>query len=78
MVVRADGRARFPSIEAWVHTDIRGWTLAEMIDDGTYAELLAAAQQELICFTDRAGRVEFAAPALLATGRARARRPPAP
>jgi len=76
-VVRADGRARFPSIEAWVHTDIRGWTLAEMIDDAQYAELLAAAQHELVCFTDRAGRVEFAAPALLATGRPRTRRPPA-
>jgi ubiquinone/menaquinone biosynthesis C-methylase UbiE len=72
-VMRTEGRARFPSIEAWVHTDIRGWTLAEMIDDEQYAQLLAAAQHELVCFTDRVGRVDFDAPALLATGRPRTR-----
>lgn len=72
-VTRAEGRARFPSIEAWVHTDIRGWTLAEMIDDRHYAELLAAARTDLASFTDRAGRVEFAAPALIGIARPRSR-----
>lgn len=70
-VVRAEGTARFASIEAWVHTEIRGWTLAETIDDGQYAELLAAAQQEMVAFTDGAGRVEFPAPALIGTARRR-------
>ena len=70
-VTRADGRARFPSIEAWVHTDIRGWTLAEMIDDQQYAELLGAARQELAPFTDQTGRVDFAAPALIGIARPR-------
>jgi hypothetical protein len=27
------GTARFPSIESWVHTDVKGWTLADLIDD---------------------------------------------
>ncbi len=38
------GTARFPSIEAWVHTDVKGWTLADLIDDAQYRQLLQAAQ----------------------------------
>ena len=34
-VTEHPGTARFASIEAWLHTDIRGWTLAGMIDDAT-------------------------------------------
>jgi SAM-dependent methyltransferase len=32
-VTTRQGTARFPSIDAWVHTDVRGWTLADMITD---------------------------------------------
>lgn len=66
-VTRHEGVARFDSIEAWVHTDVRGWTLSDMIDDEQYAELLAAAKAELAHFTDQKGRVRFPAPALFAT-----------
>ena len=61
------GVARFDSLDAWVHTDVRGWTWADMIDDEQYAELLAEAQRELTDFVDDAGRVRFAAPALITT-----------
>ncbi len=67
VVTRHEGLARFDSLEAWVHTEIRGWTLADMIDDGQYAELLAAARSELAGFVDRDGRVRFPAPALIAS-----------
>ena len=67
-VARHEGTARFESIEAWVHTEIRGWTLAEMIDDEQHAELLAAAQVDLAGFTDAQGRVAFSAPALIGSG----------
>jgi SAM-dependent methyltransferase len=70
-VARHEGTARFASIEAWVHTDIRGWTLAEMIDDDQYAELLAAARLDLAGFTDDHGRVAFSAPALIGSGSSR-------
>ena len=60
------GTARFASIEAWVHTDVRGWTLADMIDDAQYAELLAAAHVDLAEFVGTDGRVAFPAPALIA------------
>ncbi|MDW3218260.1 MAG: methyltransferase domain-containing protein [Acidimicrobiales bacterium] len=66
-ITRHEGVARFASLGAWVHTDIRGWTLADMIDDDQYAELLAAARSELAAFTDGDGQVSFAAPALIAT-----------
>ena len=65
--LRHDGTARFESIRAWVHTDIRGWTLAEMIDDPAYERLLAEALTDLANYTDEAGRVSFATPALIAT-----------
>lgn len=65
-VSRHAGVARFASLDAWIHTDIRGWTLAEIIDDDQYAELCAAAPAALDRFVDDAGRVTFAAPALIA------------
>ena len=65
-----DGVARFDSIEAWVHTDIRGWTLSSM-SAADYRSLLAEARKKLAPFTDSRGRVEFAAPALIASGTVR-------
>lgn len=70
-VQHLDGRARFDSIEAWVHTDIRGWTLADSITDEEYDVLLASAERELAGFVGADGTVDFAAPALLAVGAAR-------
>ncbi len=64
-----NGTARFPSIEAWVHTDIKGWTLADMIDDTEYEALQQAAQAELADFAQEDGRVRFAAPAHVVTAR---------
>ncbi len=74
-VDRHDGEARFESLEGWVHTDIRGWTLADMIDDYQYEKLLVAAETELKEFVGADGRVRFPAPALVATGSARSESP---
>ena len=57
------GTAQFASIEAWVHTDIKGWTLADMIDDKQYSFLLAEAKKELAPFITSTGEVKFDAPA---------------
>jgi len=67
-IMEHEGVARFDSIEAWVHTDIKGWTLSEMIDDDQYRLLLDKARDELAHFTNQSGNVRFAAPALIATG----------
>ncbi|MGK2317433.1 class I SAM-dependent methyltransferase [Gordonia rhizosphera] len=66
---RLDGEARFPSVRDWVHTDIKGWTLRDLIDDEQYAALQAAAARELERFTEPDGTVRFAAPALAAIAR---------
>jgi SAM-dependent methyltransferase len=58
-----EGAARFPSIEAWVHTDVKGWTLADLIDDAQYVALLQAAKAELTPYVQRDGTVAFGCPA---------------
>jgi ubiquinone/menaquinone biosynthesis C-methylase UbiE len=62
-----DSTARFPSIEDWVHTDVKGWTLAEMIDDRQYQMLLGEAEKELTPYLQRDGSVAFRAPAHIVT-----------
>ena len=64
-----DGAARVPSLESWGRTDIKGWTLADRIDDAQYRTLQAAAPRELGPFVGPDGAVGFAAPAHIATAR---------
>lgn len=61
------GTARFPSIADWVHTDIRGWTLADLVDDDAETALVTRAERELGRFLVADGSVAFAAPALVGT-----------
>lgn len=61
------GAARFASIEAWATTDIKGWTLAEMIDDAQFHHLLTEAEKELQPFVTPAGSVAFDSPAHIVT-----------
>lgn len=69
-VQRREGQAHFESLDQWLHTDIRGWTLAERVDDEQFRRLRKAASRELDEFVGEDGRVTFAAPALLATATA--------
>jgi SAM-dependent methyltransferase len=62
-----DGAARFASVDAWIHTEIRGWTLADVIDDEQYEQLLREARRRLDRFTDERGRVAFPMPAMILT-----------
>jgi hypothetical protein len=55
--------ARFPSIEAWVRTDVKGWTLADMIDDAQYELLQREAGQAMRRFVQPDGTLLFDAPA---------------
>ncbi len=68
-VRRLGGSARFPSIDDWVTTDVRAWTLRNIIDDAQAEELRAAAQVRLREFSDSTGRVSFDAPAFIAVAR---------
>ncbi len=68
-VRRHGGTAAFPSLKAWVHTEIRGWTLADAVDDEQYARLLHEASAALGRFVGADGRVAFPVAALVGTGR---------
>jgi hypothetical protein len=59
--------ANFASIADWVHTDVRGWTLADLVDDDGEAALVARAERELASFVSANGAVAFPAPALVGT-----------
>jgi SAM-dependent methyltransferase len=41
------GTAKFPSLESWMYTDIKGWTLASIIDDAQFELLLNEAKISL-------------------------------
>lgn len=66
-VATREGTARFDSIESWLHTEIRGWTLAGTVDDGAFATLVSEAQRELGRFAGPDGKVQFPVHALIAT-----------
>jgi SAM-dependent methyltransferase len=61
------GTATFPSIESWVHTDVKGWTLADLIDDGQYQTLRREAVRDLQAFVRPDGTVTFPHPAHIVT-----------
>jgi ubiquinone/menaquinone biosynthesis C-methylase UbiE len=61
------GVARFPSIQSWVYTDIKGWTLADMLDGAQFDRLLTEAEQVLRPFVTADGTVAFSAPAHIVT-----------
>ncbi len=61
------GTARFPSIESWMYTDIKGWTLASLINDTQFELLLEEARQELQPFIGADGSVSFRTPAHIIT-----------
>ncbi len=68
-VHRMQGAAHFPSIRSWMHTDVRGWTLADKLDDQQYEQLVSEAERELHSFVALDGSVRFDHPALIASAR---------
>ena len=66
-VTRHSGVARFESVHTWVHTEVRGWTFADSIDDHEFAALHDAAQEQLIDLVTASG-VTFDVSALVVNG----------
>ncbi|WP_172331912.1 class I SAM-dependent methyltransferase [Mangrovicoccus sp. HB161399] len=65
------GEVRHPSMAAWLDTEIGGWTLAEMVDDGMMDRLRSAAPEPLGHYLNADGSVSFATRAIFAVARAR-------
>jgi len=66
-VERVEGDARFPSLRSWIHTDVRGWTLSDKLDDEQFERLVTEAETALAHLVGPDGSVRFAHPALVAT-----------
>ncbi|HBD10976.1 MAG TPA: methyltransferase type 11 [Porticoccaceae bacterium] len=60
------GTAVFKSLEDWMHTEIKGWTLADSLNDAQFDTLLTQAHSKLQAFVGQSGSVSFPAPALVA------------
>ena len=52
-------KARFPSIRDWMFTEIKGWVLADMLDDDQFEMLLKEAEVVLRPFLTPDNTVEF-------------------
>lgn len=59
------GVARFPSLDRWIDTELRGWTLADSVDDAVVARVQATARDELQEHVQPDGSVAFAVTALV-------------
>lgn len=66
-ITRHRGIARFTSLEGWLHTEIRGWTLADTIDDDGFARLVDDAADRLADLATEDG-VAFDVSALVVSG----------
>lgn len=73
-VERCAGVARFDSLHDWLHTEIRGWTLAGTIDDDGFERLEREAAHELQRFVGPEG-VAFPVSALITSAETAAVRP---
>jgi hypothetical protein len=67
VITTYSGTARFPSIQSWVFTDIKGWVLADRLDDAQFERLLTEAETVLAPFVNAEGGVMFASPAHIVT-----------
>jgi SAM-dependent methyltransferase len=58
---------RFPSMHAWLTTEIRGWVLSDRLDDAQFAALLHEAHPILAPYVQADGTVALQAPAYIVT-----------
>jgi ubiquinone/menaquinone biosynthesis C-methylase UbiE len=61
------GTVRFPSLEGWLYTDIKGWVLADMLNDDQFDLLQSEAPKALGEFVNDDGSVSFSSPAHVIT-----------
>jgi SAM-dependent methyltransferase len=66
-ITTLEGKARYPSVRYWMDADIRGWTLADVLDDAQFERLVAEAETEFARFVTSDGAVEFDHPAHIVT-----------
>ena len=65
IVETVSGTCHFPSLDRWIATDVKGWTLGNRIDDEQFQRLQQEAKSALAAYVQSDGKVEFEAPARL-------------
>lgn len=55
--------ARFPSLRLWVYTEVKGWTMNDMVNNQQFEELLSKAETALCSYVNSDGTVSFPMPA---------------
>ncbi|HEX8695704.1 MAG TPA: methyltransferase domain-containing protein [Longimicrobium sp.] len=61
------GTARFPSLDAWLFTEVKGWVLADEVSDAEFQRLRREAEKVLGRFAAGDGTVVLEAPAHVVT-----------
>jgi SAM-dependent methyltransferase len=70
-IATLEGKVRFPSLGSWIRTEIKGWTLADVLDDVQYEALQRESQKALAAYVRPDGSVEFVAHAHIANAEKR-------
>lgn len=65
--ISIEAKARFPSLQAWVDAEVRGWVGGGFIEE-QYGALVEDARRVLACYECPDGTAEFTLPAIVATG----------
>lgn len=66
-VTRQVGTMRFPSLRAWLTTEIRGWILADRLDDAQFEQLVSEVEPIIAPYLQADGSVALRAPAFIIT-----------
>jgi SAM-dependent methyltransferase len=66
-VAQHEGRARFPSVRSLVEADLRGWLplMGVVLEEDVIAEIIDAADRELVDYVQGDGAMVFKMPALI-------------
>jgi SAM-dependent methyltransferase len=64
-----DGRAKFPSLDGFVKTEIQSWVLADSVDEENLNAVAADAQERFADYCDNSGAVNIPLNAIMATAK---------
>ena len=65
-IIAHDGRAKFPSLDGFVRTEIQSWVLADSVDEENLSAVVGDAQERFANYCDASGAVDMPLNAVLA------------
>lgn len=65
----SDGRAKFPSLDGFVRTEIQAWVLADSVDEEALSAVVSDSQEKFADYCDVDGAVDIPLNAVIATAR---------